>query len=188
MMNTISIIQIVIFVFGSAFIFFISRKSLLNFKVHGFYRFFVFELTLAIVLINIPYWFDYPFSVQQIVSWILLLYSGLLLIQSIYFFKKYGGSREKRNDSVNLDFENTISLIQEGIYKYVRHPMYGSLLFLALGAMFKYISIITILLAVLISVFVFFTATVEEKENLEFFGSGYEDYMKKTKMFIPFIF
>jgi len=187
-MNILSIIQILVFVLGSILIFYISRRSLLNFKVHGSYRFFVFEFTLALVLFNIPHWFDSPFSVQQIISWILLLYSGLLLIQSIYFFKKYGGSREKRKDSVNLDFENTVPLIQEGIYKYVRHPMYGSLLFLALGAMFKYISIITIFLAVLISVFVFFTAIVEEKENLEFFGSGYKDYMKKTKMFIPYIF
>lgn len=187
-MKTLSMIQIAIFVLGTVFIIIISRKSLLNIKVHGFYRFFVFEFTLVLFLLNIPHWFDYPLSFQQIISWILLFYSGLLLIQSIYFFQKYGGSKRKRDNKENLDFENTTSLIQEGIHKYIRHPMYGSLLFLALGAMFKYINIMVVLLAVLISIFVFLTAKVEEKENIKFFGSNYEDYMKKTKMYIPYIF
>jgi protein-S-isoprenylcysteine O-methyltransferase Ste14 len=112
----------------------------------------------------------------------------LLLIQSIYFFQKYGGSKRRRDNTGNLEFENTSSLIQEGIYKYIRHPMYGSLLFLALGAMFKYINIIAVLLTVLVLIFIILTAKVEEKENIKFFGSDYEDYMKKTKMFVPFIF
>lgn len=186
-MKLLLIFQLAVFTLGTILIILVSKKSLRSFQYHGFYRFFVFEFTLVLLLLNIPYWFDYPFSIQQIVSWILLIYSGLLLVQSIYFFQKYRGSKGRRDKTGNLEFENTSSLIQEGIYKYIRHPMYGSLLFLALGAMFKYINVITVLLAVLISIFVFFTAKVEEKENTKFFGSGYEDYMKITKMFVPFI-
>jgi protein-S-isoprenylcysteine O-methyltransferase Ste14 len=188
MMNLLTIIQITIFVLGTLFIIFVSRKLLLSFKVHGFYRFFVFEFTLVLLLLNFPYWFNDPLSLQQIVSWILLIYSGLLLIQSVYFFKRYGGSKRTRENKGNLEFENTTSLIQAGIYKYIRHPMYGSLLFLGLGAMFKHINIISVLLAVLITIFVILTAKVEEKENINFFGSDYEGYMKNTKLFIPYIY
>jgi protein-S-isoprenylcysteine O-methyltransferase Ste14 len=105
----------------------------------------------------------------------------------LYFFKKYGGSKKRGDNTTNFEFENTASLIKKGIYKYIRHPMYGSLLFLAFGALFKYISIITVSLAMVVLIFIIMTAKVEEKENIKYFGSEYEDYMKKTKMFIPFI-
>jgi protein-S-isoprenylcysteine O-methyltransferase Ste14 len=32
------------------------------------------------------------------------------------------------------------------------------------------------------------TAKVEEREDVRFFGPGYESYMRQTKMFIPFVF
>lgn len=187
-MSLLSIIQLVAFVVGTIFIAFISRRSLQSLKFHGFYRFFVFEFTLALLILNIPHWFDYPFTLHQIVSWILLFTSILLLVQSLYFFKKVGGSKQRENESGNFEFENTTNLIREGIYKYIRHPMYGSLLFLDLGAMFKNISITTISIAVAAAIFVVLTARIEEKENINFFGQDYKDYMKKSKMFIPFVF
>jgi protein-S-isoprenylcysteine O-methyltransferase Ste14 len=66
--------------------------------------------------------------------------------------------------------------------------MYGSLLFLALGAMLKDITLISVSLAIAVITFLVLTAKIEEKENIKFFGSEYEDYMKKTKMYIPYIF
>ena len=187
-MDSISIAQLVVFILGTTFIVFLSKRSLQSFKHHGFYRFFVFEFTLALILLNIPHWFDYPFSLQQIVSWILLIYSGSLIIQSVYYFQKYGGSKQRGENTLNFKFEDTTLLIQEGIYKYIRHPMYGSLLFLDLGAMFKNITVITISLAAAAIIFVVLTGKMEEKENIIFFGADYEEYIKKTKMFIPYIF
>jgi len=187
-MSLLEIIQIIIFCLGNIFIILISHKSLRSFKVHGFYRFFVFEFTLALILLNIPYWIKNPFSFQQIVSWILLSISLILLIQSFYFLAKYGGSKKRKSYSANFDFENTAYLVRKGIYKYIRHPMYGSLLFLAFGAMFKYISFFTVGLAVVTLLFLIFTAKVEEKENIKYFGLDYDEYMKETKMFIPFVF
>ena len=37
-------------------------------------------------------------------------------------------------------------------------------------------------------VFLVFTARADESECIQFFGSAYNEYMKKTKMFIPFVF
>lgn len=66
--------------------------------------------------------------------------------------------------------------------------MYASLLFLSFGAFLKNISIGTILLMAIILVFLITTAKMEEKENIEFFGPSYVQYIGKTKMFVPFIF
>jgi protein-S-isoprenylcysteine O-methyltransferase Ste14 len=188
MMNAISIAQIVVFVFGSAFIFYISQKSLLNFRVHGFYRFFVFEFTLALVLLNIPHWFTNPFSPMQLISWVLLLISIYLIIQSVMLLKKIGAIKKREEGTPNFNFENTANLVKVGVYKYIRHPMYDSLLFLCLGALLKNISVITILFAVLIILFLILTAKVEERENINFFGNSYLEYIKETKMFIPYFF
>ena len=187
-MDLLAIVQSVIFISVTIIIVLISRRSLRSLKYHGFYRFFVFEFTLVLVVLNFPHWFENPFSFKQIVSWILLIVSLLLLAQSIYFFKHYGRTKKRRDNTVNFEFENTVTLIKEGIYKYIRHPMYGSLLFLAFGAMFKSISVLTVSLALVTLIFILLTAKTEEKENIKFFGTDYEDYMQKTKMLIPFVF
>jgi protein-S-isoprenylcysteine O-methyltransferase Ste14 len=41
---------------------------------------------------------------------------------------------------------------------------------------------------VAISAFITAAAKVEERENLRKFGADYAEYMKSTKMFIPFVF
>ena len=184
-MDLLLIIQII--VLGTIFIVLVSKRSLRSHKHHGFYRFFVFEFTLALLLVNIPHWFDYPLTFQQIIAWLLLFISILLLAQSLYFFRKVGSKKRIDDNSANFEFENTSSLIKEGIYKYIRHPMYGSLLFLALGAMLKDITLISVSITIAAIIFLFLTAKIEEKENIKSFGLEYEDYMKTTKMFIPFV-
>ena len=186
-MNLLQIIQITIFFVGTVFIVRVSYKSLRSLKVHGFYRFFVFEFTLALVLINIPHWIENPFSPRQIISWIFLFISLLFVIQSFYSLSKYGGNKKREDYSANFEFENTVNLVKKGIYKFIRHPMYGSLLFLSFGAMLKNISVFTVSLAVLTLIFVTITAKIEEQENIKYFGADYEKYMKGTKMFVPYL-
>ena len=53
---------------------------------------------------------------------------------------------------------------------------------------FKDPSLLGIILVMAISAFITATAKVEERENLHKFGADYAEYMKKTKMFIPFCF
>jgi protein-S-isoprenylcysteine O-methyltransferase Ste14 len=118
----------------------------------------------------------------------LLIVSIYYVTASFYYITKVGGSKNRKNKSANFKFEDTANLVKTGVYKYIRHPMYSSLLFLSLGAMFKNLTFITLLLEILILVFLYLTAKFEEKENVEFFGDAYTEYMKETKMFIPFIF
>lgn len=122
-MKLLETIQIVIFSLGSIFFYIISSKSLRILKLHGFYKFFVFEFTLVIILLNLPFWIKNPFSSQQIFSWIMLFISILLVAQSFYYLTKLGNSKKREEFEANFKFGNTAKLVDTGIYKYIRHPM-----------------------------------------------------------------
>ena len=174
------ILKLVIFAVVSVGIFVVSWQSLRNPRSHGFYRFFAFESILILILLNLERWFSNPFSVNQIVSWLLLLCSIVLAAHGFYLLHVIGRPKS--------GIENTTTLVMVGAYKYIRHPLYSSLLFLAWGAFFKSPSWLGGILALVASVFLVATAKVEESENIRNFGVDYGVYMKTTKMFIPFVF
>lgn len=173
-------VKIIIFILVSVFITIYSWNSLKSFRAHGFFRFFAFECILILVLLNVRYWFLDPFSMRQIISWLLLLMSIFLAIQGFYLLRIVGKPRQ--------NFEDTTALVKVGAYQYIRHPLYSSLLVGAWGASLKHISMVSVLLALLTTGFLIATARVEEAENLHKFGDEYADYQKESKMFIPFLF
>ena len=173
---------------ASAGIIWLSWASLLNVHSHGLYRFFAFELILLLVILNLDVWFKDLFSWYQLVSWVLLIISLFLAIHSLIFLKKIGQSTSSRADPALVSFEKTAKLVQVGAYRYIRHPMYSSLLLLGWGAFFKSVSAVGIILAVLSTIFLVITARKEETENIAYFGEEYKEYMKQSKMFIPYIF
>jgi protein-S-isoprenylcysteine O-methyltransferase Ste14 len=175
------------FVVGTVLLVRFSRRALTNPEAHGFYRFFVFEGILVLVLLNQPCWFRDPFSPQHLLSWLLLGASIYLVVQSFFLLRRLGGRVERSDMPENHAFENTGRIVDEGLYRYIRHPMYASLLYLGWGAFLKQITFISVILIVLVTVFVIIAARVEERENLAFFGSDYFHYMQRTKMFIPYI-
>ncbi|KUO60305.1 MAG: isoprenylcysteine carboxyl methyltransferase [Gracilibacter sp. BRH_c7a] len=81
----------------------------------------------------------------------------------------------------------TGSLVKTGVYRYIRHPQYSGLLLLSFGMMAEWV---TLPLLILYPVIVFMyvrLAKREEKDMLVEFGDEYREYMKETKMFIPFV-
>ncbi|MFC1914458.1 methyltransferase family protein [Chloroflexota bacterium] len=172
-------VRLAVFVILSIGLIIWSWKSLCDRQVHGFYRFFTFESILALIIVNSRIWFNNPFSVMQIVSWILLLASIIMASQGFYLLYEIGRPKQ--------GIEDTTVLVKTGIYKYIRHPLYSSLILIAWGAFLKDMSWLSIILVIMATVFSLATANVEEKENIERFGDKYASYMKSTKRFIPFI-
>lgn len=181
-------VRFIIFLAITTFFTVVSRRSLRNPQSHGFYRFFAFEGIAVLVLYNHPLWFTEPFSFRQCLSWFLLIMSIVLVVQGVDSLKRIGGHNHRSCSPENLSFENTKNLVQHGLYSYIRHPMYTSLLLLAWGAFLKRIDCVTIMTVVVVSMTVFFTAKVEERENIDFFGEDYRIYCSHSKMFLPFIF
>lgn len=176
------------FVCATTVIAFISRSPLRNPRSHGFYRFFAWEAILALILLNLGDWFLTPLAPHQIVSWLLLIASAYFVIDGVRLLRLVGQPDEGRPDAGLIGIEKTTQLVTVGVYKYIRHPLYSSLLFLGWGAFFKSPSWSELGLALGASAFLYITAKIEEGENLAYFGPSYGEYIKQTRMFIPFIF
>jgi len=165
-----------------------SRRALAHPASHGFYRFFAWEAIAVLIVFNLPYWFDNPASATQLFSWTLLAASIALVVSGLLLLRRHGGIRNPSTIGPNYAFENTSRLVTRGVYRYIRHPLYSSLLFLGWGAYLKSPSRDSSFAVFCASLFLFITARVEEGENLARFGEMYATYMKRSRMFIPFLF
>jgi len=117
----------------------------------------------------------------------LLIVSGVFVTWAVVLFLRLGQARPPHKGSPLFKVENTPVLVTTGIYHYIRHPMYSSLLFLAWGALLKSVTIFTLILAGLATLALTATAVAEEAENLTRFGQEYRDYMNRTRRFVPFL-
>ena len=156
-----------------------SLKSTSKLRSYGFFRFFAFESILALILLNVERWFLNPLSIPQIISWLILLASVTIVSYGFYMLRMFGKPREEIDD--------TTVLVKRGIYKYIRHPLYSSLLLLGWAVFLKDVSFGSLTLVLVASGFLVGIAKVEEQENIQKFGGDYSSYIKTTKMFIPFI-
>jgi protein-S-isoprenylcysteine O-methyltransferase Ste14 len=181
--------QWILFAIGSVVLAAISWKSLRNPRSHGFYRFFAWEAMLVLFSINMKAWFYKPFAWNQIIAWILLFGSLVPLAFGVHSLRTRGKpSKQREDDSSLLAFEKTTELVTSGIYHYIRHPLYSSLLLLVWGIFFKSISLIGTILVFIATTFLIVTAKTDERECIQFFGAAYQEYMKHTKMFVPYVF
>ena len=101
--------------------------------------------------------------------------------------RREGRLDDHRADPTLLHIEKTTVLVTAGAYKYVRHPLYSSFLLLTWGSYLFIPSWQAGLLGVVATLNVIVAARMEEQENLQYFGAAYRDYMKRTKMFFPFV-
>ncbi len=184
-----TLVRVAIFFAASAAIIQLSWRSLRDLRSHGFYRFFAFELLTALILLNVPMWFRDPLSTRQLVSWFLAAASIGLAIEGFRLLRLIGRPTLNAARSTNLPFENTTALVTAGAYRFIRHPLYASLLALVWCAYLKNpFAIGGIVLALSASGFLIATSVAEERENLVSFGAAYAAYMKHTRRFVPFLF
>jgi protein-S-isoprenylcysteine O-methyltransferase Ste14 len=181
-------VETVIFLLGSLGFILLSRQALARPYSHGFPRFFAFEALLGMVVRNARNWLVKPYSLPQIISWILLLLAAYLVMHGFWCLHKYGASKHAAQEADRLGPEKTTRMVTEGPYRMIRHPLYASLLYLAWGLFLKRIDLIAFLLAFIASLTIFLTAVYEERENLYYFGDEYASYMRRTKRFIPSVF
>ena len=179
--------RFIIFGIISLPIVYLSWQTLSTIKSHGFFRFFSWECILWLFLSNYKFWFADALGFKQILSWIFLFVSAYLIIAGLILMKKRGKPEKSRDDKALYQFEKTSELIDTGIFKYIRHPLYSSLLFLTWGIFLKNTTNMLLIVSLASSVFLYLTAIFDEKECIQYFGSQYREYMKRSKRFIPFV-
>jgi protein-S-isoprenylcysteine O-methyltransferase Ste14 len=130
-------------------------------------------------MLNYKVWFRSPLSPAQISSWILLTLSAWVVISGYLTLKRKG--------KPEINFENTSVLVKSGLYKYIRHPLYLSIFLFGTGVFLKQPGKYQLIPAIVNLVAIFLTARIEEKVMIAKFGDEYRNYMKETRMFIPFL-
>jgi protein-S-isoprenylcysteine O-methyltransferase Ste14 len=116
-------------------------------------------------------------------------YFGFLLFFLGIVLRWVGILTLKRQWSVVVAVSDGHELVDTGIYKFIRHPVYAAVLLELLGiglALSNWISILILLIpnAAVLSYRIF----VEEKALEGHFGNDYIEYERRTKRLIPGIF
>ena len=80
-------------------------------------------------------------------------------------------------------------LITGGIFKYIRHPHYTSLLIVGFGLAFFFHSIAALAIAIIAIPIMIWSIFDEEKLLIKQYGKEYKEFMKKTKWrLLPYVF
>ncbi|MFO7708552.1 MAG: methyltransferase [Desulfobacterales bacterium] len=164
----------------------LSRRTLFNLKKHGFYRLVVWECILWISIRNHRHLIVETFDLQQFIASVLMIASLAFVLSAVFMLRRKGRANRQRDDETLFVFEKTTVVIESGIFRYVRHPMYSSLLLLAWGLMLRNIETPSLMVAIVATGAGIVAALVEEKENIAYFGERYKRYMLKTKRFVPY--
>ena len=185
-MSTFDKIRVLVLAIATLGLFLVSRRALLNFRSHGFARFFAWETIILLVLLNCPYWFVNPLSARQVLAWTILCASLFVLWRGVKLLKTAKPTQDRAETEL-YEFEKTSALVTSDIYRYIRHPLYASLLYLACGAFLKDISWSSGVLFVVAIISLVATSVADEHECIKHFGSEYTEYMTTTKRFIPYL-
>lgn len=179
---------ILIFIVLSIVVTWLSWRTIFDANTHGFYRYFAWEAMSWIFAVNYRYWFLNPFSVPQMFSWLLLFVSAYLVIAGYLLIRYKGRPNPERPESNLFGFEKTTQLVDTGVYRFIRHPLYASLIYVTWGLYLKHPDWPLFVLSVFSTLMLYITSRFDEKECIAYFGKKYTEYMKHTKMFIPFLF
>ncbi len=135
-------------------------------------------------------------SLQFLLIVILLFINESVLTSIFSFFISFFGFilgistliyNKISNFNIRPEIKDEAQLITIGTYKFIRHPMYSAVLLIMLGVISTDINFINSLIYLFLTLVLFLKARREENLWSQRF-SKYIDYMKQTKMFVPFIF
>ena len=90
------------------------------------------------------------------------------------------------NFNIVPEIKKGCQLIQTGPYKFIRHPMYTSVLLIGFAALFFGFAWFKILIIGILILVMVIKARREEKYWCES-SEAYKTYQQKTKIFIPFV-
>jgi len=134
-------------------------------------------------------------SLQFIFIALLVIHHGLYMPRSfaLFIFLLGGGfglytlkCNTISNFNIIPEIKENAALITTGAYRYIRHPMYFSVLVMMLGVAVSKPTLLSLFIYVLLVVTLFLKAKKEEMLWVEQ-SSEYKNYRQKTKRIIPFV-
>ncbi|MFW9905660.1 MAG: methyltransferase family protein [Candidatus Thorarchaeota archaeon] len=114
---------------------------------------------------------------------LLMVIGSIIMLSSRYQLNKhsYGGG--------SLSEEKEQTLLTQGMFKHIRHPIYSGGLIITVGLELAFRSLIILSLHTLIF-FVIFQNRMQREETvlLEKFETEYQEYLNRTKRLIPYVY
>ncbi|MEN7549009.1 isoprenylcysteine carboxylmethyltransferase family protein [Rapidithrix thailandica] len=104
---------------------------------------------------------------------------GIILIQRTfryYSFKEFMGFKSELVDK---------HLITEGVFQYVRHPLYTATFLLSWGYVLYSPTLASLVSMIWINLYLLIGTKLEEKKLIEEFGNEYKEYQKNVPAFFP---
>jgi len=158
-----------------------SRYGLRETSILGFASLCLYVIPGAYAVTGFPRSLDHPFFPAFGWLGLLVLCAGLWL-----FFRSH--AELGLNWSISLEIREQHALVQDGVYRFVRHPMYSSFFLIAL-AQFLLLPNWFAGAAGLVGVGILYVFRVRQEERLmqETFDGDYIRYVTRTKRLIPWI-
>jgi protein-S-isoprenylcysteine O-methyltransferase Ste14 len=127
----------------------------------------------------------------NVILWRRTLWTGLLadaivlagLAVSLWARTTLGG-----NWSASVTFKENHELIERGLYRYVRHPIYSGLLLMVLGAAILFGRLFGFIALVIVFLGFWFKSRQEERLLTRHFPEAYPSYKSRVRALIPFVF
>jgi protein-S-isoprenylcysteine O-methyltransferase Ste14 len=111
---------------------------------------------------------------------ILMAVGSFLLIQA---FRVFDGA-----EFIGLKEETKPQLVQIGMYRYVRHPLYFATIVLILGLFFLFPTQKMLLTLLVSYIYIGIGHRLEERKLIGIFGEEYRAYQRRVKALIPYIY
>ena len=92
-----------------------------------------------------------------------------------------------RNWGMPMSLKKEPELVTSGPYAFVRHPIYTGILLAVFGSILVS-GFVWFVPLIVIAIYFYYSAKTEEKNLKKEFPDKYPQYMKHTKMLIPFVF
>ncbi|HIP46016.1 MAG TPA: isoprenylcysteine carboxylmethyltransferase family protein [Campylobacterales bacterium] len=122
-----------------------------------------------------------PKSTIQLITW----WWVLPLIASVTALWIFTHNRVG-NFNITPEIRKDAKLIVTGPYRFVRHPMYSSLILFMVGVVLHWFSFLNVMFLI-IMIFALSLKAFREEKLWHVNDDSYEDYKKRTTMIIPYI-
>lgn len=127
------------------------------------------------------------FQVFGLVGSALVLVGGYLRMKARVQLRKKAGFDNLVSTS-RLQIVEGHTLVKDGLYQHIRHPLYLGEILRNFGIVSIFSSGYGMLFIMIGAILLLFRINAEEEMLIEVFGSEYEDYKRKTKRLIPYVY
>jgi protein-S-isoprenylcysteine O-methyltransferase Ste14 len=160
-----------------------DRKS--GIERHRVDLFLIQVFSLAVVLLA-------PFSDSHSIGILgftdTIRFSGFILMIPGFILMQMAEKHLDKQFSIEVTIQKNHKLIQDGPYRFIRHPRYLGILAFFMGISIVFRSLLSIILVIALSIVLIWRVYAEEALMRQEFDKEWEAYCKKSWRIIPFVF